>query len=97
MTLETPHRLAMVSRLGGTDERKQKSIWIASLLVKRELVLKMFVLGVVQGRCAGGWDPTSLRAPMRSRAELRRATAGRSIGGERIYGLGLDAEWVWEE
>ncbi len=30
-------------------------------------------------------------------ALLRRATAGRSSGEERIYRLELDAEWVGEE
>jgi len=42
-------------------------------------------------------DPTSLRAPMRAGAELRRATAGWLSGEERIYRLELDAEWVGEE
>ena len=78
MTLETPQRLAMVSRVGGTEEGKQKLIWIASLLVKRKLVLKMFVLGVVQGRCAGGWDGP-------------RLCRGRSFEG-LVSRLELDAE-----
>ena len=45
MTLETPHRFAIVSSVGVTVEWEHKLISSASLLVKQILVLKRFVLG----------------------------------------------------
>ena len=45
VTLETPQRLAIVSRVGFTIEWEHKLIFSTSLLVKQRLVLRRVLLG----------------------------------------------------
>ena len=54
MTLETPHRLAIVSSVGFTIEWEHKLISSASLLVKQRLALKRFLAGGATAGRSGG-------------------------------------------